>query len=95
MNRVMAIAAVVGLLVGVLVGFLSWGVPERRLHADLRQAQERPAALERELEEARRQAGQTAEDLKTLQGRVKELEGDLAREREQRSRLEALVSRGK
>lgn len=94
MNRVMTIAAVVALLVGVLGGFLYWGLPTRRLQADLRQAQERPAALERELDESRRQATKVEAELRTLQGRLKEAEGDLAREREQRGKLEALLSRG-
>jgi cell division protein FtsB len=94
MNRSMTIAAVLALLVGILGGFLYWGLPERRLQTDLRQAQERPATLERELEESRRQTTRLETELRNLQGRLKELETDLAREREQRGRLEALLSRG-
>jgi hypothetical protein len=33
-------------------------------------------------------------ELRNLQGRLKDLETDLTREREQRGRLEALLSRG-
>ena len=95
MNRAMTIAAVLALLVGVLGGFLYWGLPEQRLRRDLRQAQERPATLERELDESRKQTTRLETELRNLQGRLKELETDLAREREQRGRLDALLSRGK
>jgi predicted nucleic acid-binding Zn-ribbon protein len=95
MNRTMTIAAVVGLLVGVLGGFLYWGLPARRLRADLGQALERPAALERELEESRRQTTGLEAELRTAQGQLKDLERDLAAEREVRGNLEATLSRGR
>jgi hypothetical protein len=95
MNRTIGIAAVVGLLLGVLGGFLFWGLPARRLQTDLRQALERPATLERDLDEARRQATKSEGELRTAQQQLKELEGDLARERDRRGKLEAIVSQGR
>ncbi len=49
MNRLFAIAAVTGLLVGVLVGFLWWGMPTERLQGELGEARKRVEALERQL----------------------------------------------
>lgn len=60
MNRLVAIAAIVGLLVGVLAGYLWWGIRGQRqldnIHAqtlvvqsDLKATQEKVKALEEEL----------------------------------------------
>jgi septal ring factor EnvC (AmiA/AmiB activator) len=95
MTRGIVAAAIVALVVGILGGFLFWGLRARSLQAELRQAQERPAALEREVDEARVQVARLEAELQSFRARLKELEEDLAREREQRSRLEDLISRGK
>lgn len=95
MSRTVVIAVIVGLLAGALGGFVFWGLPVRGLQDDLRQARERPAALERELGEARQQAAKAEAELQTAQGRLNEVEGDLAREREARGKLEAVLSHGR
>jgi septal ring factor EnvC (AmiA/AmiB activator) len=95
MNRAIVGAVIVALVVGVTGGFLFWGLPARKLRAELRQAQERPAALEREVDEARVQVARLEAELQSVRARLKELEEDLARERHQRSKLEDLISQGK
>lgn len=95
MSRTLVIAVVAGLLVGAFGGFLYWGLPAGGLQEDLRQARERPAALERELEDARQQAAKREAELRSVQGRLNEVEGDLVREREERGKLEAVLSRGR
>ena len=46
------------------------------------------------LEEIRQQAAKREAELRRAQGRLTELEDDLARERERRGKLEAVLSRG-
>ena len=46
MNRPIVIAVLAGVLVGVLGGFLWWGMPTTRMHTELGQARERAATLE-------------------------------------------------
>ena len=88
MNRPIAIAVLVGLLVGVLGGFLWWGMPTTRMHAELGQARERSASLERDAGDAQTRARQAEETLQRV-------EKELALEREQRARLEMHLSRGR
>jgi hypothetical protein len=47
-------AATAGLLVGVLVGFLWWGMPARRMQEDLRALQGQAAAVRQLVAEASR-----------------------------------------
>jgi hypothetical protein len=48
------IVGVAGLLVGVLVGFLWWGVPAQRMREDLRALQEQQVAAENAREKLKR-----------------------------------------
>ena len=95
MNRVMAIGTIAALVIGLLAGFLYWGLPARQLRAELGQAREQPAALERELEASRQQTTKVETELRAAQQRLKELEQDLAFERGRRDKLEAILSRGR
>ena len=88
MNRPVVLAVLVGALVGVLGGFLWWGMPTGRMHTELGQARERAATLERDADEAQARARQAEEALRRA-------EQELTMEREQRTRLEMHLSRGR
>lgn len=88
MNRLAAVTALVALLVGVLAGFLWWGIPTRRLATELTDTQSRADRLERELGELRGR-------LKTEASRLETAEKDLSREKAMNQRLQLLVSQGK
>jgi septal ring factor EnvC (AmiA/AmiB activator) len=95
MNRLFAIAAVAGLLVGVLVGFLWWGMPTQRLQGELGEARKRVEALEKQVDEAQAQTRAAQADLKTVQGQLKTMEQNLALEKARRSKLEMILSQGR
>ena len=88
MNRPVAVGALVALLVGLLAGFLWWGMSERHLQAELDDARSRAGRLEQQLQDVQTKTQQ-------LQARLKTMQDDLDREKELNSRLNELVSRGK
>lgn len=83
MTRVITIAGVAGLLVGVLVGFLWWGTAARRMREDLQALKGQQAAAE-----------VAREELKGVQAQLKRTEDELRSEQERRSRLEVILSQG-
>ncbi len=95
MNRLIAIVAVVGLLVGILVGFLWWGMPTQRLQGELGETRKRVEALEKELDESQVQTRAAQAQVKSMQARLDAMEKDLRIAREQRARLEQMVSHGR
>ena len=88
MNRPVAVGALVALLVGLLAGFLWWGMSEQRVQAELDDARSRAGRLEQQLQDVQTKTQQLQAQLKTMQD-------DLDREKELNSRLNELVSRGK
>ena len=82
-------------LVGVLGGFLWWGAPTQRMQAELGEARKRAEALEKQLDEAQAQTRGVQAELKTLEARLKTVEADLTVERDRRSKLEMILSRGR
>lgn len=95
MNRPIAIGVIVGLLVGLLAGFLWWGLSPQRLQSDLSEARKRVDALEKQVGEAQAQTGAAQAEVKSLQARLEAMEKDLRVTREQRARLEGMVSKGR
>ncbi|MBI2155097.1 MAG: hypothetical protein HYU24_15560 [Candidatus Rokubacteria bacterium] len=95
MNRPVAIAAIVGLLVGVLVGFLWWGMPTQQMQTELAETRKRADAFERQVAEAQAQSRGVQGELKALETRVKTAEEDLRLERDRRSKLEMILSKGR
>ena len=95
MNRMIAVTAVVGLLIGVLAGFLWWGMPAERVQSELREAQKRVNELERPLAESQAQSRKVETELKTLETRLKTTEEDMRAERDRRSKLEMILSKGR
>lgn len=88
MNRLIASGATVGLLIGILAGFLWWGRPTQRLQAELRETRQRVAALEQQLGEAQAQTWAAQAEVKSLQAALEAMEKDLRVAREQRDRPE-------
>jgi hypothetical protein len=64
MNRPVLITAIAAILVGVLVGFLWWGLPTTRLQAELAGREADGDRLGRQLEEARAQQERLEKQLK-------------------------------
>lgn len=91
MSRTATIVGVAGLLLGLLFGYVWWGqAPAPPAGGD-----EGRRRLEQALDEAQARSRKAQEDLRALQSRLQSLEADLARERQQRSRLETIVSEGR
>ncbi len=95
MNRLIAIVAVVGLLIGILAGFLWWGMPTQRLQGELDAAGKRVEVLEKQLDEAQVQTRTAQAELKAVQGRLDTMEKDLRIVREQRAQLQSILSQGR
>jgi hypothetical protein len=70
MRRGIIIVAGAGLLVGVLVGFLWWGMPAQRMQEDLRALQGQEAAAD----VAREKLKQTEDELRSERERRSRLE---------------------
>jgi septal ring factor EnvC (AmiA/AmiB activator) len=95
MRRAIVITSIVGLLAGGLGGYGWRDMTARRAASDLQAAQQRTAALERELDKTQAQMRSVEGELQATTARLKELEQHLASEEERRSRLEGMLSRGK
>jgi hypothetical protein len=70
MRRGIIIIGVAGLLVGVLVGFLWWGIPAQRMQEDLRALQGQDAAADIAREKLKR----TEDELRSERERRSRLE---------------------
>lgn len=88
MNRLTVVVAVVALVLGLLSGFLWWGMPAGRLQTEVGEARARADRLEEQL-------GQLRGQLKTEKARLDAAEKDLSREKAMNQRLQLLVSQGK
>lgn len=84
MMRIIMIAGIAGVLVGVLAGFLWWGTAVRRMQADLQSLKDQQMAAE-----------VAQEQLKGVRAQLKRTQDELASERERRARLEVIVSEGR
>ena len=78
MNRLIAIAVVVGLLVGLLVGYLWWGL-----------------VAQRQLNDAQGQILAVQSGLKVAQEKIKTMGEELRLERERRTKLEEILTKGR
>ena len=82
-------------MVGVLAGFLWWGVPTGRLKADLQELRASADRLSQQLDGLRAHDQELAAQLNLQKTRLEATERDLRVEREMNSRLHLLVSQGK
>lgn len=95
MNRLLVASVAGAVLVGILVGFLWWGLPTGRLQTELRDARSTVDRLGQQLDELRAENERLQARLKAEQGRLKATESDLRREKETTARLQLLISEGK
>jgi septal ring factor EnvC (AmiA/AmiB activator) len=95
MNRPVVITGVVAILIGLLVGFLSWGLSSRRLEAQLQDARTSAERLEQQLGDLRTQSQGLEAQLKTEKASLEAVTADLKREKEMNTRLQVLVGSGK
>lgn len=79
-----SIGAIVGLLLGGLVGFLWWGVPLQRTREEMQALKGQQVSAE-----------VAREELKAMESRLKTTEEELRLEKDRRSRLEVILSRGR
>jgi septal ring factor EnvC (AmiA/AmiB activator) len=95
MTRPVLITALAAVLVGLLVGFLWWGLPTTRLQAELRGSQAGAERLEQQLEETHAQRQRLEAQLKAEKAQREAAAADLRREQERSARLQQLISQGK
>jgi outer membrane murein-binding lipoprotein Lpp len=95
MNKLVVLASVVAALVGVLAGFLWWGLPTRRLETELRDARASADGLGQQVDELRTQSQRLETQLEAEKVRVQHAERELRSEKEISSRLHMLVSERK
>jgi len=84
-NRPVTIVGIVLLLIGVLVGYLWWGTPTRRLEKDLEDSRAATQAVQRQLEAAQTEVRKEGEKVRALEERLFAVESELARERSARA----------
>jgi uncharacterized protein HemX len=75
---------IVGLLLGGLVGFLWWGVPLQRMREEVQALKGQQVAAE-----------VAREERKAVESRLKRTEEELRLEKDRRSKLEDILSRGR
>ena len=94
MNRSTIIVILVAIMVGILAGFLWWGVPTGRLKAELQDLRASAERLAQQVDDLEKRDRDRSAELKAQQARLETTERDLRLEREMNSRLHLLVSRG-
>lgn len=94
MNRPGIIVGIVALIIGLLAGYLWWGTPLQRQQSELADTRARVEVLEAQAAERRTDPARP-DVVKAQQAQIRELEQDLAVERQMRGRLELLISQGK
>ena len=95
MNKLVVSASVVAALLGVLSGFLWWGMPTHRLETELRDARANADRLGQQVDELRSQGQQLEARLEAEKARAQDAEKALRSEKEISSRLHLLVSKQK
>lgn len=94
MKRSTVVFLVAAALVGLLAGFLRWGLPAGRLNAELQDARAAAERLSQELADMRTREQQLAARLQTQETRLESTQRDLRAEKEMNSRLHLLVGKG-
>jgi hypothetical protein len=95
MNRAIVGVAVVALVVGALLGYLGSGLWSGSRQGELKDALDKSARLERQVNDLRAENDRIAGELKGEQARAQTIAADLQREKETNMRLSALVGQGK
>jgi hypothetical protein len=82
--KTVAMGAIAGLLLGGLVGFLWWGLPLQDMREEVQALKSQQIA-----------ADVVGEKLKAMESRLKRTEEELRMEKDRRSKLEVILSRGR
>jgi hypothetical protein len=82
--KMATLGAIVGLLLGALVGFLWWGVPLRDMREEVQALKSQQVAAE-----------VAGEKLKAMESRLERTEEELRLEKDRRSKLEVILSHGR
>lgn len=88
MTRLAGILALAGLIVGLLVGYLSWGTAGRR-------AGQEKVAAQSQLAEAQARGDTLERRVGALEAELKQIRGDLEAERQLRQKYETVVNVGR
>lgn len=91
-QRSVVAVVIAALLAGLVVGYLYWGQRSARLADELARA---TADLAGERVRGQERQRELTARLQDVEGRLKQLQEDLEAERQRRTRLEALLSRGR
>jgi len=95
MSRSLVVVTLVAVVLGVLVGFLWWGVPTRRIQDELAQVRASADRLSQQMEALQQRERDLSAQLALQKTHLETAERDLKAEREMNSRLHLLVSQGK
>lgn len=95
MKRSTIALVIVAVLVGVLGGFLWWGVPIHRLQRELQEVHASADRLAQQMDDFRSRDQQLAAQVQAQKTRLEATERDLRVEHEMNSRLHLLISQGK
>ena len=95
MKRSTIVLVIAAVIVGLLGGFLWWGIPTGRLKTELQDTRANADRLSQQLDDVRRQDRQLGAQLATQKTRLEATERDLRLEKEMNNRLHLLVSQGK
>jgi uncharacterized protein YlxW (UPF0749 family) len=80
------VIGVIALLVGLGIGYATWGSPAQAVRDDLAKAKTM-------VEQATAKEGQTATKIQDAEAKVKQVAADLEKEKEMRAKLEALAAK--
>ncbi len=94
MKRSTIVLVIAGSLIGLLGGFLWWGMPARRLTAEVQDTRASAERLAQQLEDLRNRHQELGAQLKAQTTRLEATERDLHTEKEMNSRLHLLVGHG-
>ena len=90
-GKKVTIVGIIAILVGLLVGYLMWGAQTKTLQGEL----EKMKASLTEAQKAASREKELSGKLAQMEAQLKQLTDDLAKEKANREKLQAAVSKGK
>jgi uncharacterized protein HemX len=90
-GKKVTIVGIVLLLIGLLVGYLWWGAQTKSLQGELDSLKARLA----EAQKAATREKELSDKLAQMEGQLKQVSDDLAKEKARREQMQAQVSKGK
>ena len=90
-GKKVTIVAIIAILVGILVGYLMWGANTKTLQGELDQLKARLT----EAQKAATREKELSDKLAQMEAQLKQVSDDLAKEKANREKMQAAVSKGK